>query len=258
MTTRSTYPSLAAGAASPRVSCILPTADRLAFALEAIRCFDRQDFPSRELVVVDDGEDSRLASSVQGRTDVQYLRLDRRYNLGEKRNLACQAARGEIIVHWDDDDWSSPARVGALVAELDREPGDIVGQEELYFLDLDTAAAWLFVCPPHNRGRWLAGGSLAYRKALWQRHLFLDRHQGEDWNFLLRVLAEQKLRVLPRRDLYVATIHARNTCVKRTAAPEYRPFPTSEIATILGADFATYRALAPRRQPSPTPSGVAA
>ncbi|MBS1586159.1 MAG: glycosyltransferase family 2 protein [Bacteroidetes bacterium] len=28
--------------------------------------------------------------------------------VGRKRNIACEESRGDIIVHWDDDDWYAP------------------------------------------------------------------------------------------------------------------------------------------------------
>jgi hypothetical protein len=37
---------------------------------------------------------------------------------GEKRNRAAAEARGEIIVHWDDDDWSARWRLRYQVEEL--------------------------------------------------------------------------------------------------------------------------------------------
>jgi len=38
----------------PLISCIMPTRDRRAFALQAVRYFLRQDYPQVELIIVDD------------------------------------------------------------------------------------------------------------------------------------------------------------------------------------------------------------
>jgi hypothetical protein len=35
--------------------------------------------------------------------------LDERSTIGYKRNVACQVARGDIVVQWDDDDWYGAA-----------------------------------------------------------------------------------------------------------------------------------------------------
>ena len=47
----------ATATAGDLVSCVMPTRDRRPFALQAVRYFLRQDFPTRELLVLDDGSD---------------------------------------------------------------------------------------------------------------------------------------------------------------------------------------------------------
>src|SRR5581483_6186815 len=99
-------PRIEAAAPVPLVTCIMPTADRRHFVAHAIRHFLAQGHPRRELVIVDDGADS-VADLVPADTRIRYLRLSARATVGKKRNLACAAAAGEIIVHFDDDDWSA-------------------------------------------------------------------------------------------------------------------------------------------------------
>ena len=40
---------------SPLVSCVMPTFDRRSFVPQAVRYFLRQDYPAKELIIVDDG-----------------------------------------------------------------------------------------------------------------------------------------------------------------------------------------------------------
>src|SRR5260370_27892789 len=89
--------------ALPLVSCITPTYNRRTFVPRAIEYFHRQDYPNRELVILDDGED-RVADLVPDLPSLRYVALPERLRLGAKRNAAIDASRGEIIVHWDDDD----------------------------------------------------------------------------------------------------------------------------------------------------------
>lgn len=86
------------------VSCIMPTANRRAFVPAAIEMFLRQTYADKELIIVDDGEDS-VADLIPAGPSVRYLRESRRISVGDKRNLACDAARSEVVLHWDDDDW---------------------------------------------------------------------------------------------------------------------------------------------------------
>ncbi len=98
----------------PLVSCVMPTADRREHVGRSIGYFLRQDYPNSELVVLDDGED-RVADLMPDDPRVRYVGLERRLILGEKRNRACELAHGEIIVHWDDDDWQAPHRLSYQV-----------------------------------------------------------------------------------------------------------------------------------------------
>jgi glycosyltransferase involved in cell wall biosynthesis len=94
----------------PLVSCIMPTADRRRFVPQAIRRFLGQDYPCRELVVVDDGADP-VADLIPADARIRYFRSEPGLSLGAKRNLACRLARGALIAHWDDDDWAARWRV---------------------------------------------------------------------------------------------------------------------------------------------------
>src|SRR5262245_38881356 len=95
----------------PLVSCIMPTFNRARFTAQAIRYFARQDYARRELIVVDDGSDAAMPEERSGGPAIRYVRLDSRKTVGEKRNIACEAAQGEIILHWDDDDWQASWRI---------------------------------------------------------------------------------------------------------------------------------------------------
>src|ERR1035438_3066901 len=103
----------------PIVSAIMPTYNRRDFVRQAIEYFNRQDYPAvaRELIVVDDGEQS-VADLATGVDNIRYFRLARRTSVGAKRNFACAQAHGDVIVHWDDDDWSAPHRISAQVGAL--------------------------------------------------------------------------------------------------------------------------------------------
>ena len=82
----------------------MPTCDRRRFVGRAIRYFLEQDYPNRELVVVDDGADSVADLIPADDARIRYVRLSEHHTIGAKRNLGCGQARGELIVHWDDDD----------------------------------------------------------------------------------------------------------------------------------------------------------
>ncbi len=108
-------------ALAPLVSCLMVTANRRRLCRRAVRCFLSQTYPSAELIVVDDGEeplDEALQDVPPER--LQYIRLPRtpRQVLGALRNVALEAARGEYVAQWDDDDWYHPERLERQTAPL--------------------------------------------------------------------------------------------------------------------------------------------
>jgi glycosyltransferase involved in cell wall biosynthesis/GT2 family glycosyltransferase len=233
--------------APPRVSCIMPTADRRVFVPEAIRCFLRQDYPDRELIVIDDGRDP-VADLIPPDPRVRYLRLDRRHTIGAKRNLACQAARGEIIVHWDDDDWMASRRLSCQVAGLLKANVDVCGLDRLLYYDVVSGQSWQYVYPAGGRP-WVGGNTLCYTRAFWEGNPFPDVSVGEDNRFLWSGRRKSIVR-LTDHTFYVALIHPGNASPKLTRQPCWQPYPTPEIRRLMGADWAFYAGLLPDQQPA--------
>src|SRR5262249_36808704 len=153
----------AAPDASPLVSCLMPTHNRRPFVAQAIEYFLRQDYEQRELLVLDDGDD-RVADLMPDDPRVRYVPLDTRLVLGDKRNPACELARGELIAHWDDDDWHAPHRLSYQAAELERHGASLCGTPKVLYYEPAAQRGWLYESPRTQR-RWISG--LFYRKSLW-------------------------------------------------------------------------------------------
>ena len=115
------------------VSCIMPTFERPAFVARAARHFLRQRYADRELVVVDDGAIS-AEPSLPRDNRIRYHRLPARASIGAKRNVACEIARGEVILHWDDDDWMAPTWIATQVETLTRTGAERGRPEPAVFL----------------------------------------------------------------------------------------------------------------------------
>jgi glycosyltransferase involved in cell wall biosynthesis len=195
----------------PLVSCIMPTADRRRFVPLALQNFLQQDYPNRELVILDDGEDS-VADLVPVDSRVHYTRLLQKQTLGAKRNACVKASHGDLIMHWDDDDWAAPHRIRYQVEALLREGAEVCGLRQMLFYDLSTSQPWLYSYPADQRS-WLAGGSLLYTRNFWQRAPFPNVQVGEDARFIWSQ-NRPKLAVLPDYRFYVAMIHSCNTSPK--------------------------------------------
>src|SRR3954453_5311680 len=156
------------GTDPPLVSCIMPTRNRRHLVPQAIAYFLRQDYPRTELIVVDDGEES-VPDLMPTDPRVRYLRLEQRTALGLKRNLAIQASRGELIAHWDDDDWMAVDRVSVQVAMLSEAGAVVTGARDLLYYHISAGQAWRY-CGDANTRTWPLGGTLVYQRAVWQAH----------------------------------------------------------------------------------------
>jgi O-antigen biosynthesis protein len=226
---------------APLVSCVMPTFNRRAFLPQAVRYFQRQDYPAKELVIVDDGPQA-VSDLVPADPRIRYHRLETRTVLGEKRNMACELARGSVIVHWDDDDWSSPERVSVQVAALADSGADVCGVGSLLYYDPAHSQAWRFTWPDGQR-RWAAGASLCFAKALWKRSPFPRVAMGEDTRFVFSP-AVRRIADVRAADCIVGVIHRRNTAPKSVRGPHWSPQPVREVEDLLGGDMPFYRRLA--------------
>jgi glycosyltransferase involved in cell wall biosynthesis len=183
------------------VSCIMPTADRRNLLPLAIASYQAQDYAELELIIIDDGDDAifDMLENVPNSTYVRSARLP----IGQKRNLGCEHARGDIIVHFDDDDWSAPQRITEQLRNL----GD--GQVTAYGPDLlwwDGRQAYRY----QGEAGYAAGTSLCYRRTWWTLNRFEDVTSGEDGIFEERARKAGALNVVHNEHAIVARLHPGN------------------------------------------------
>jgi hypothetical protein len=222
----------------PLVSCIMPTADRRAFVPQAIRHFLRQDYPKRELIVLDDGADN-IADLIPCHDQIRYLRLPVKRTMGAKHNLGCELARGEVIVHWDDDDWHADWRVSYQVQELTRQSqAALCGLSRLFFYEPGSGHAWEYVYPPGGKP-WVSGGTFCYYKTFWERHRFPDMNEGADTVFVWNLNDANVVAHADHR-FYIATVHANNTSAKRTHDPAWQRRTAAEVRRLIDDDSWTF------------------
>jgi glycosyltransferase involved in cell wall biosynthesis len=167
----------------PLVSCIMPTmAGREVFRQQALECYESQTWSHKDLVVVDSPG-----------------------TVGAKRNIAVAMSRGEILCHWDDDDWSAPGRIEDQVRRLLGSKVEITGYHSMIF-ENEEGKRWKYNGQPH----YALGTSLCYWKSYWRRRPFRQINTGEDNAF---IQGTQVLSV-DAGDLMVARIHGGNTSPK--------------------------------------------
>jgi predicted O-methyltransferase YrrM len=234
----------------PLVSCIMPTCDRRHLIGRAIRYFLEQDYPNRELVVVDDGKDC-VADLIPADPWIRYVRLPERLTIGAKRNVACEQARGELVVHWDDDDWSAPRRLSYQVEMFGSQDVDVSGLSALLFCDPAAGRAWRYEYPAGGRP-WVHDPTFCYRRRFWEGAPFPDTSFGIGTSYLWHGPAK-RVGVLPDSSFYVALVHPGNTSRKDIRNAWWHARPVEEIASLMGPEWAAHWAAESVAQPAKEP-----
>jgi glycosyltransferase involved in cell wall biosynthesis len=222
------------------------TRDRPEMAKRAVECFRSQTYQNKHLLVVDNvSEPDRQGGVVE-----YYAAPPERYKtIGELRNFAnSHAAGADILIHWDDDDWSHPNRISEQVALLQASGKQCVGYRDMLFwrdtvqpeiranverlvatfppeafplpehLQLRPGEAWLY---SNADPRYIVGSSLAYWRETWEKRPFRaapenPEARGEDVWFImdrdtLGVLNVTSQIPAARTPQMICSIHGRNT-----------------------------------------------
>jgi glycosyltransferase involved in cell wall biosynthesis len=212
-----------------KATAICPTFNRRSYLPTSIGLFLNQTMTNSELLIVDDSYES-VADLVPDHPRIRYVRLarserkelighDGRMLIGAKRNVCCELAKGEFIIHWDDDDWQGPARIADQVAQLEKFNKQVLTYcNILYWND---AGRFACRCFPRKELHALHGATFCYRKAWWEKHKFEPLGGGEDTRFGTVALANKELLITDAQQHIVvrahgnddkATLNRGNTC----------------------------------------------
>lgn len=221
----------------PLVSCIMPTFNRRRFIPFAIKYFLRQNYANKELIIIDDGTDP-IEDLIPNEESLHYYKLEKKISLGEKLNLACEYAKGEVIAHWDDDDWYDPQRLTYQIDALQNEQIDVCGINQLLYFNISTKHAYQYKYPSNQR-KWLLGSSLCYTKALWNTRPFAPINVGMDALF---IWSTSPNRVKPLKDNSIAVhmIHEDNVSTKNTNGNWWYDYSVAKLQHLMKSDWNTY------------------
>lgn len=197
----------------PLVSCIMPSI-RPEMAIRALQMFAAQRSYHAELIVIADGA-QHTYKQIGGQ--IHWHTVQPGMSIGAKRNLAVNAAKGKIIVHWDDDDWHGPRRIEEAADALLYTDALLAGYRQAAYLD-EQGQAWQYSGAPG----YLVGMSLAYWRHWAIAHPFPDIFIGED-NALLHATPSDRRHAIEDGDQLVGRIHRGNTAEKLTMCQEFSP-----------------------------------
>jgi len=169
----------------PLISCIMPTHKRAKFVKQAIKYFKQQTYLNTELIIVYD-EPSDLPEDFSCEENIFTIKVAPNTSIGTKRNKALEFACGDIIAHWDDDDWYAKTRLETQAKPLLQNKGDISALYNTLFFNLQSLKIYkvskelyedMFV-------RGIHGGTLMYKVESIKNESFKDISLREDVCFL--------------------------------------------------------------------------
>lgn len=186
----------------PLVCAVMLTKDRPEMAKRAVECFRSQTYQQKELLVFDNGVE-RFEMDWRFERRIFFAHDPSLFRIGALRNKANACMTADILIHWDDDDFSHPNRIAEQVALLQASGKQAVGYRDMLFwrdpkpnslphglaeweceCDDCLGAAWLY---SNNDPRYCLGTSLCYWRETWERRPFPDISRGEDKAWLREV-----------------------------------------------------------------------
>jgi hypothetical protein len=187
-------------------------------ARKTIECFRAQTYSNKRLMILDTR--AKFATNMD-RAEI-YQRFAPEFAgqpIGWLRNEANGSALESwddtaILVHWDSDDYSHPARIARQVTLLQASEADAVGYREALFFREDGGEAWLY---KQRAPKYALGGTLCYWRKTWEEKPFPDLMTGEDtaWIEGLNVVGisgvPDQNYMAPEPPRFIARIHAGNT-----------------------------------------------
>jgi glycosyltransferase involved in cell wall biosynthesis len=189
------------------LSVVLPTHDRPERLREAARSVLSQDYPSVELVVVDDGSGAPTARILDelAAQDRRVVVLRHQQSLGSAaaRNAGLALASGELVAFCDDDDVWLPEAASAAVAASKPSTGVVYGWHQVLH---EASGRCVTFRPPAECGpsvmRWINVPSIlsgVARRSVLGDALTFDSalSTSEDWDLWLRCADMAPMTLVP-------------------------------------------------------------
>lgn len=203
----------------PFVSAIMPVRGRQEWALQAVECFLGQTYQQKELLILEDfEEDPTFPLLWNPPAGVTLLTSPGRWTIGKKRNYLADKAAGDLIMHFDSDDWSAPERMADQAARMQDTTIALTGYRTVSFWDGIRGYLW------RGQPDYVIGSSMCYRRDWWRQNQFPESGLAVDGasgieigsdNIVIRAAASQcVLDPVPGRGILVMRVHPNNSSKK--------------------------------------------
>ena len=115
--------------------------------------------------MIDDGTDP-IEDVLLPDPGLWWVRLESRQTIGAKRNAGADAAAGQLLANWDDDDWYAPWRLSYQVERLQSAAVDRPLRSGSTALHRSLPPTGVAVPAPPVLRKWLADRTLLFTREL--------------------------------------------------------------------------------------------
>ncbi len=204
---------------TPKISVIVPTRNRASFLLQLFELYKEQTWKNKELLVLDDSaqENTAFKKLSSRHSDIKYWHQAQKLSIGAKRNALISESSGEVIAHFDDDDYYAPNYLSWMHGEMESNHADLIklGGWFTFHQKSNTLGFWdttdfksehhIFCGTEDLQPKKEAlsenalrsfmtgyGFSFVYKKDCWTESPFPDRNIGEDSIFAEQLINAQR------------------------------------------------------------------
>ena len=199
-----------------KISCVMVTKDRLPFIKSAIKCFTKQTYKNKELVVLCHGSDQTINAIKKYienfDEDIKLITIKGNLSCGFLKNLIVELSTGNIICNWDDGDLYHPIRLTTqLCAILSENSIGSAYTQYLKYFKKDGCIYWVDIdCRERTFVRFLEK-SIMFYKDFFHKHVnFIypeTDDQVEDESVIKKLLDDGKISSIEKGFQYVCVDH---------------------------------------------------
>lgn len=147
------------------MSVAIPAYNAAASIAETLTSLVAQDYPSFEIIVVDDGSSDDTAAIAEGFGPLVRVLRQKNAGLAAARNAGVRAARGDLVALMDADDLAAPERLSMQVRVFLQRPDVCLCATEFSAFDAKGAFTPTYASRYYSALRAAAGGARSLLRA---------------------------------------------------------------------------------------------
>lgn len=161
--------------------------------------YERQDLEEKQLIIILNRDDMDIAlwrNKAKGYKNVCVYQIPEKFHLGTCLNYGIEKADDDIIAKFDDDDYYAPCYLNEAVNALSERSASIIGKSTS-FIYFEAQKALMIFRNGNERKyrRHVKGGSLVFRKAVWDKVKFPEHIEAQSDVHFIRNCSREGFKV---------------------------------------------------------------